>query len=261
MRVVLSVLLLQQVLVACLLGQGAQDQQQPFATDLLTEEGNPYFLGAEALTEILAQDYKSLFSSPGVRGQLAMAHEVASNFVARFQDTEELDGDGCARAQFTPHRELAFLKQPEDFEIAEQAGRQTPLDLAAQAPEILVVRVVAADSGYLGAEMGTLVQFEIEEWVKEDDRRLSFGEPAFYFDSNVWLSLGARTYCQKREGTRHPALGDRYLIFGYRHHSVDKYFWTGNVFPLDGDIVLPNSYPLMDGAFPVSLEAVRRYAD
>ncbi|MEM9293866.1 MAG: hypothetical protein AAGD01_19465 [Acidobacteriota bacterium] len=235
--------------------------QDSFASELIREDGTPDFLGADALVELLAQDRENISSFPGRLNPEKAAFDLAKALIERSQDKSDLDADGCLRRTMELHRELAYFQPPEAFEIPRRAGEQTPSDLASQAPEVLIVRVEEAESGYFGAELGTLVRFEVEEWIKEDAVRAGFGQPKYYFDSNVWITIGSTTYCQKRENVQRPIPGSRYLLIGYRYNLIEKFFWTGNIFPLDGGLVMPNSYPLMGSMLPTPLEDVRRHAE
>ncbi|MEM9292918.1 MAG: hypothetical protein AAGD01_14645 [Acidobacteriota bacterium] len=228
--------------------------------DLVDQHGEPQFFGQAAIEDLLAQEYKSLGTEPGVTTDAQMAFKRVSSLIRRSANQNSVDEEGCSRPFSYRHREEAYQLAPDDFEDPAQGFLQTPLDLARKAPEIVVVEAVGAEPGVLDGELGTLVRFSVVEWLQQDPELVEIGDPDFFLQSDVWMTIDGRPYCQRRRDVQEPVAGDRFVLFGLRAETIAGHFWTGNIFPLDGDLVLPQPYPLMWEGLPISLEALKEVA-
>ncbi|MEM9290742.1 MAG: hypothetical protein AAGD01_03585 [Acidobacteriota bacterium] len=236
---------------------GLEDQRnkdhqtnQSLGDGLIRSDGSSYFLGEQQIRQALAQSYESLRDNSGLYTNREAAHDRISGLVKRSQNTSQLDEDGCVRPHFFDNRELKYQRHPDSFEDIESYNLQTPIDLSHEAPEIVIVQVEAVEPGLISAELGTLARFSIEEWVKRDPERDQFGESSFFFSPSFQFEWSGTTYCQKYSGFKLVAVGDRWIAFGYRYGD-GKLFNTGNLFPMDGDIILPQPYPHMESTLPI----------
>lgn len=223
---------------------------------LVDKDGVSQFLDGEAIQTLIREDCEKLSHSPAVITDAQMAHYRVSRLIESTLQSE-LDNQGCVAIGSSLHREEMFLKPPDTFPDPKQGSLQTPLDLAERAPDILVVEIKGTNSGVLDGELGTLVRFEVIEWLKRESRLDPLGEHSYFLSPNLRLEVEDRTYCQHRPESAWPLVGEQYVLFGYRERTITKFFVVGNLFPLDGNILLPQPYFLMNSRLPISLAALK----
>ncbi|MEM9293868.1 MAG: hypothetical protein AAGD01_19475 [Acidobacteriota bacterium] len=225
--------------------------------DLTDPEGELEFYDEQRLDALLTQEYEALGDQPGFITSDQMAHRRVTDLIRRVKEAKSLDEDGCVRPFSDRHREGVYQKPPDTFEYPLRGYHQTPLDLVEKAPEILLVEVEGTEAGVLSGELGTVVKFRVLEWLKRDPEFDELGNPSYFLASDTWLEVDGELYCQRRENVSRPAPGDQMVLFGFRFEKVRSLFWTGNVFPVDQGIILPQPYLLMSQGLPVSLESLK----
>lgn len=239
----------------------AKEPLSSLGTELQRPDGRFIFVGETEILDLLHRSFESLDDGSGIFSDQQRAHELTQALIQRTIDQQSrLDDEGCLKPLFASSSQEEYLLPAESFDNPEMAGLQTPLHLVKKAPEVLIVRVIAVETGLLGRDLGTLIQFEVDEWIKSDASLDELGEPTFFFSTDVWLTVGDKLYCERRPNIQRPKPFDQFIVFGSRSH-IPQYFLMRNYFPISGGAILPQPYPMMDDRFPIDLEQLKEAAE